>query len=160
MDEQHRFGAQQRGLLQEKGNYPHFLVMTATPIPRSLAMTLYGDLDVSVIDEMPAGRQSIITRKTYQSKRKQVLSFLESQIQSGRQAYIVYPLVEESQKVDLKNAMDEYEKLKEIFPKFKIALMHGRLPSVEKQEIMEQFFKKRYTNIGEYNSRGSRGGCT
>ena len=141
VDEQHRFGAQQRGLLQEKGNYPHFLVMTATPIPRSLAMTLYGDLDVSVIDEMPAGRQSIITRKTYQSKRKQVLSFLESQVQSGRQAYIVYPLVEESQKVDLKNAMDEYEKLKEMFPKFQIALIHGRLPSVEKQEIMEQFLK-------------------
>ena len=142
VDEQHRFGAQQRGLLQEKGNYPHFLVMTATPIPRSLAMTLYGDLDVSVIDEMPAGRKPIVTRKTYQSKRKQVLSFLESQIQSGRQAYIVYPLVEESQKVDLKNAMDEYEKLKEIFPEFKIALMHGRLSSVEKQEIMEQFLKR------------------
>ena len=141
VDEQHRFGAQQRGLLQEKGNYPHFLVMTATPIPRSLAMTLYGDLDVSVIDEMPAGRQPIITRKTYQSKRKQVLGFLESQIKSGRQAYIVYPLVEESQKVDLKNAMDEYEKLKEMFPEFQIALMHGRLSSMEKQEIMEQFLK-------------------
>ena len=141
VDEQHRFGAQQRGLLQEKGSHPHFLVMTATPIPRSLAMTLYGDLDVSIIDEMPAGRQPIVTRKTYQSKREQVLSFLESQVQSGRQAYVIYPLVEESQKVDLKNAMDEYEKLKQIFPNFNLALMHGRLSPFEKQEIMEQFSK-------------------
>ena len=141
VDEQHRFGAGQRGLLQEKGKHPHFLVMTATPIPRSLAMTLYGDLDVSVIDEMPAGRQPVITRKTYPSRKKQVLSFLESQIQKGRQAYIVYPLVEESQKVDLKNAIDEYEKLKKIFPNFTIALMHGRLSSIEKQEVMQKFLK-------------------
>ncbi len=141
IDEQHRFGVHQRGLLKEKGVHPHFLVMTATPIPRSLAMTLYGDLDVSVIDEMPKGRQAVITKKTYQSKRDQVWSFLESQIQAGRQAYIVYPLVEESENIDLKNAVEEYEKLKKRFPDFKLGLLHGRLSFFEKQEVMSDFLK-------------------
>ena len=142
VDEQHRFGAHQRGRLQAKGSHPHFLVMTATPIPRSLAMTLYGDLDVSIIDEMPAGRIPIVTRKTFGSKREQVLSFLENQVQQGRQAYVVYPLVEESEKVDLKNAQDEYEKLKIRFPQFKLALLHGRMLSVEKAEVMKKFLNK------------------
>ena len=141
IDEQHRFGVHQRGLLKEKGMCPHFLVMTATPIPRSLAMTLYGDLDVSVIDELPKGRQPVITRKTYQSRRDKVWDFLESHIRKGRQAYIVYPLVEESEHIDLKNAVEEYEKLKIRFPDFKLGLLHGRLSFPEKQEVMSDFLK-------------------
>ena len=139
VDEQHRFGVHQRGLLKEKGKHPHFLVMTATPIPRSLAMTLYGDLDVSVIDEMPKGRKPVVTKKTYTSRREKVWSFLESEIHKGRQAYIVYPLVEESEKIDLKNAVEEYEKLQKRFPDFKLGLIHGRLSFSEKQEVMSEF---------------------
>ena len=141
VDEQHRFGVHQRGLLKAKGMHPHFLVMTATPIPRSLAMTLYGDLDVSVIDEMPKGRQLVVTKKTYGSKRDKVWSFLGSQIRQGRQAYIVYPLVEESEHFDLKNAVEEYERLKVIFPDFKLGLLHGRMSFFEKQEVMSDFLK-------------------
>ena len=139
VDEQHRFGVHQRGLLKEKGRHPHFLVMTATPIPRSLAMTLYGDLDVSVIDEMPKGRKPIITKKTYASRREKVWEFLESEIHKGRQAYVVYPLVEESEKVDLKNAVEEYEQLQKRFPGFKLGLIHGRLSFSEKQDVMSEF---------------------
>ena len=139
IDEQHRFGVHQRGLLQQKGPRPHFLVMTATPIPRSLAMTLYGDLDVSLVDEMPKGRQSIVTKKAYANQREKVWSFLETQIEQGRQAYVVYPLVEESEHIDLKNAVEEYEKLKQRFPKFSLGLLHGRLSFSEKQEVMSQF---------------------
>ena len=142
IDEQHRFGVHQRGLLKEKGMHPHFLVMTATPIPRSLAMTLYGDLDVSIIDEMPKGRKPVVTKKTYPSKREKVWEFLESQVRSGRQAYVVYPLVEESEHIDLKNAVEEYEKLKKRFPDFKLGLLHGRLSFFEKQEIMSAFLKR------------------
>ncbi len=141
IDEQHRFGVHQRGLLKEKGIHPHFLVMTATPIPRSLAMTLYGDLDVSVIDEMPKGRKPVVTKKTYPSNRDKVWKFLESQVQSGRQAYIVYPLVEESEHIDLKNAVEEYEKLKQRFSDFTLGLLHGRLSFFEKQEVMSAFLK-------------------
>lgn len=141
IDEQHRFGVHQRGLLKEKGMHPHFLVMTATPIPRSLAMTLYGDLDVSVIDEMPKGRKPVVTKKTYASRREKVWDFLESEIQKGRQAYVVYPLVEESEKIDLKNAVEEYEKLQKRFPDFKLGLIHGRLSFLEKQEVMSEFLE-------------------
>ena len=141
IDEQHRFGVHQRGLLKEKGMHPHFLVMTATPIPRSLAMTLYGDLDVSVIDEMPKGRKPVVTKKTYASRREKVWGFLESEIQKGRQAYVVYPLVEESEKIDLKNAVEEYEKLQKRFPDFKLGLIHGRLSFLEKQEVMSEFLE-------------------
>ena len=141
IDEQHRFGVHQRGLLKEKGTHPHFLVMTATPIPRSLAMTLYGDLDVSVIDEMPKGRRAVTTKKTYGSRREKVWSFLEEQVRAGRQAYIVYPLVEESEHIDLKNAVEEFEKLKVRFPSFKLGLLHGRMPFFEKQEIMSDFVR-------------------
>lgn len=143
IDEQHRFGVYQRGLLKEKGMHPHFLVMTATPIPRSLAMTLYGDLDVSVIDEMPKGRKPVVTKKTWASKRDKVLDFLESQVREGRQAYIVYPLVEESEHMDLKNAVEEYEKLKKRFSDFKLGLLHGRMSFYEKQEVMSDFLEEK-----------------
>ncbi|MGZ3775633.1 MAG: ATP-dependent DNA helicase RecG [Pseudobdellovibrionaceae bacterium] len=139
IDEQHRFGVEQRGVLKNKGNSPHFLVMTATPIPRTLAMTVYGDLDVSIIDEMPAGRSPIQTRVIYDSKRSQALHFMLEQLQKGRQAYIVYPLVEESEKIDLKDAVSEYEKLKEQFPNVKFGLLHGKMKSDEKEDVMGKF---------------------
>ncbi|MEK2645840.1 ATP-dependent DNA helicase RecG [Bdellovibrio sp. BCCA] len=139
IDEQHRFGVEQRGVLKNKGNSPHFLVMTATPIPRTLAMTVYGDLDVSIIDEMPAGRSPIQTRATYESKRPQALQFMLEQLQKGRQAYIVYPLVEESEKIDLKDAVSEYEKLKTQFPQVKFGLLHGKMKPDEKDQVMTQF---------------------
>ncbi|MGZ3771674.1 MAG: ATP-dependent DNA helicase RecG, partial [Bdellovibrio sp.] len=139
IDEQHRFGVEQRGVLKNKGNSPHFLVMTATPIPRTLAMTVYGDLDVSIIDEMPAGRSPIQTRVAYESKRSQALQFMLEQLQKGRQAYIVYPLVEESEKIDLKDAVSEYEKLKEQFPEIKFGLLHGKMKPDDKDQVMEQF---------------------
>lgn len=139
IDEQHRFGVEQRGVLKNKGNSPHFLVMTATPIPRTLAMTVYGDLDVSIIDEMPAGRSPIQTRVAYESKRPQALQFMIEQLQKGRQAYIVYPLVEESEKIDLKDAVSEFEKLKEQFPQIKFGLLHGKMKPDEKEQVMNQF---------------------
>jgi ATP-dependent DNA helicase RecG len=104
-------------------------------------MTLYGDLDVSVIDEMPKGRKPVITKKTYASRREKVWDFLESEVQKGRQAYVVYPLVEESEKIDLKNAVEEYEKLQKRFPDFKLGLIHGRLSFLEKQEVMSDFLE-------------------
>jgi ATP-dependent DNA helicase RecG len=138
IDEQHRFGVEQRGVLKAKGQSPHFLVMTATPIPRTLAMTVYGDLDVSVIDEMPPGRTPIQTRVVFQSKRTQVLDFMREQVEKGRQAYFVYALVEESEKIDLKNAVEEYEKLKSEFPKIRFGLLHGQMKPVEKEEMMDK----------------------
>ncbi len=144
VDEQHRFGVEQRKKLKKKGESPHFLLMTATPIPRSLAMTVYGDLDVSIIDEMPKGRIPILTRMTYQSKRDKVVGFVRDQLAKGRQAYVVYPLVEESEKIDLKNATDEFEKLKQELPDFRIALMHGKMKSDEKDQVMNQFRNHEY----------------
>ncbi|MFN3455651.1 MAG: ATP-dependent DNA helicase RecG [Pseudobdellovibrio sp.] len=147
IDEQHRFGVAQRGYLKSKGHKenknfsPHFLVMTATPIPRTLAMTVYGDLDVSIIDQMPQGRSPIQTRVITESKRTAALTFMSEQIQKGRQCYIVYPLVEESEKIDLKNATDEYEKLKSQFPKIRFGLLHGKMKPQEKDEMMESFRK-------------------
>ncbi len=141
IDEQHRFGVEQRSLLKSKAQSPHFLIMTATPIPRTLAMTVYGDLDVSVIDEMPVGRTPIVTRIAYDSSRPKFMSFLKEQILSGRQAYIVYPLVEESEKIDLKDAISQFERLKIDFPEFKIALLHGKMKSQEKDEVMTAFRK-------------------
>ncbi len=139
VDEQHRFGVEQRNRLKRKGVSPHFLVMTATPIPRTLAMTVYGDLDVSVIDELPKGRQPIVTRKTFSSKRPLVMGFVRDQLKTGRQAYIVYPLVEESEKLDLKNALDEFENIKQEFKDFKVGLLHGRMKTQEKDDVMNQF---------------------
>ncbi len=142
IDEQHRFGVGQRGLLMQKGKqgiHPHILVMTATPIPRTLSMTVYGDLDVSIIDELPKGRTPIQTRVAFENKRDQALDFMFEQIKKGRQAYVVYPLVEESEKIDLKNAVEEFEKLQKRFPDVKIALLHGKMKPAEKEEIMSQF---------------------
>jgi ATP-dependent DNA helicase RecG len=139
VDEQHRFGVAQRGLLKTKGFAPHTLVMTATPIPRTLALTVYGDLDVSVVDELPPGRSPIQTRVIFENKRPAALQFMLDQIKLGRQAYIVYPLVDESEKIDLKNALEEFEKLKVQFPQLKIGLLHGRMKSDEKDEVMNQF---------------------
>jgi ATP-dependent DNA helicase RecG len=139
IDEQHRFGVHQRAGLKQKGHSPHFLVMTATPIPRTLAMTVYGDLDISIIDELPKGRTPIQTRVIFENKRIQALQFMKEQIQAGRQAYVIYPLVEESEKMDLKNAVDEAQSLQEYFPEFKVGLLHGKMKSQEKDQVMEAF---------------------
>ena len=141
IDEQHRFGVAQRSLLKNKGYCPHFLIMTATPIPRTLAMTVYGDLDISIINEMPKGRSPIQTRVIQESKRNPAMQFMAEQIIKGRQAYVVYPLVEESEKIDLKNATDEFEKLKIQFPGIRFGLLHGKMKSQEKDEIMQLFRK-------------------
>lgn len=138
IDEQHRFGVEQRNKLK-KNTTPHFLVMTATPIPRTLAMTVYGDLDVSIIDELPPGRSPIVTRKVFASNRAKVLDFMREQIAKGRQAYVIYPLVEESEKIDLKNAVDEFEDLKEKFSEFQVGLLHGRMKGEEKEAVMSDF---------------------
>lgn len=139
IDEQHRFGVEQRGVLKNKGKSPHFLVMTATPIPRTLAMTVYGDLDVSIIDEMPPGRSPIQTRAIFESKRPQALQFMLEQLQKGRQAYIVYPLVEESEKIDLKDAVSEFENLQKQFPQIRFGLLHGKMKPDEKDQVMTRF---------------------
>ena len=139
IDEQHRFGVAQRGILKNKGASPHFLIMTATPIPRTLAMTVYGDLDVSIIDEMPPGRTPIQTRVINEAKRPQALQFMADHVSRGRQAYFVYPLVEESEKIDLKNATDEFEKLKVQFPHIRFGLLHGKMKSAEKEQVMAEF---------------------
>lgn len=140
IDEQHRFGVAQRAKLWTKNNRPpHVLVMTATPIPRTLAMTVYGDLDVSVIDELPPGRKPVQTLHRYDQKRGALYEFIREQIRAGRQAYIVYPLIEESEKLDLKNLEEGYQHIKEAFPEFKVCKMHGRMKPAEKDEVMGQF---------------------
>jgi len=140
IDEQHKFGVVQRGLLKKKGTSPDILVMTATPIPRTLAMTLYGDLDVSIIDEMPQGRMPVETRVFLESGRSRVYQMVEEEIKKGRQCFIVYPLVEESEKLDLKNATQMAEHLQEkVFPAFRVGLLHGRMKSEEKELIMMEF---------------------
>ncbi len=139
VDEQHRFGVLQRKRLIEKGASPHVLVMTATPIPRTLALTVFGDLDLSVIDEMPPGRTPVATRWTGEAQLAGVWEFLRREVEQGRQAYVIYPVIEES-KQELKAATAEYERLaKSVFPKFKVGLLHGRLKSVEKESVMESF---------------------
>lgn len=140
IDEQHRFGVLQRANLVKKGITPDVLVMSATPIPRSMALTLYGDLDRSIIDEMPPGRPPIKTYFVPENKRKDSYEFMRKLIEEGRQIFVVCPLVEESEKVDLKAAMDEAERLQdEIFPEFKVGLLHGRLKGEEKDKIMKKF---------------------
>ena len=140
IDEQHKFGVVQRGLLKKKGGNPDVLVMTATPIPRTLAMTIYGDLDVSLIDEMPPGRMPIETRVYPESARAKVYRILDEEVRKGRQIFIVYPLVEESEKLQLKDATRMAEQLqKEDFPEFRIGLLHGRMKSEEKEAIMMAF---------------------
>ena len=140
IDEQHKFGVVQRGLLKKKGQNPDILVMTATPIPRTLAMTVYGDLDVSVIDEMPKGRVPVVTRIFPESARGRVYRIVEEEVRRGCQAFIVYPLVEESEKLDLKDATRMAEHLqKDIFPNLHVGLLHGRMKSEEKESIMMAF---------------------
>ena len=142
IDEQHKFGVAQRAKLWEKaGVPPHVLVMTATPIPRTLAMTAYGDLDYSAIDELPPGRQPVTTVHRYESQRSRVMSFLRAEIDKGRQAYIIFPLIEESDKLDFENLMSGYEVVKGYFPepRYWISMVHGRQPSEQKEQNMKRF---------------------
>ncbi|HET6723210.1 MAG TPA: helicase-related protein, partial [Chitinophagaceae bacterium] len=142
VDEQHKFGVAQRAMLWEKNEIPpHILVMTATPIPRTLAMTAYGDLDYSVIDEMPPGRQPITTVHRYERDRPKVMEFLKSEIARGRQVYIIFPLIEESDKMDYENLMKGYENLKAWFPepKYWISMVHGRQKTDQKNTNMQRF---------------------
>ncbi len=140
IDEQHRFGVLQRATLREKGMTPDVLVMTATPIPRTLSMTLYGDLDVSIIDQLPLNRRPVRTAVRQENQKQKVYDFIKDEIGSGRQAYIVFPLIEESEKVDLKAATKEFEHLRDhVFPGLEVGLLHGRMKSGEKDEIMREF---------------------
>lgn len=145
IDEQHRFGVEQRGKLTQSSGNPDVLVMTATPIPRTLAIALFGDLDISIIDELPPGRKPIITRMVPDGKRERAYEFVAKQIREGRQVYVVCPLVEESEKLEFKSAIEEYERLKEdVFPEFSVGLLHGRMPSDEKNEVISDFRQKKY----------------
>ena len=145
IDEQHRFGVDQRAILRSKGKTPHLMVMTATPIPRSLALTLYGDLDLSIMDEMPAGRQPVSTHVLRPQERERAYTLIRAQIKSGHQAFIIYPLIEESEKIDSRAAVDDYETLsKEIFPNLKLGLLHGRLRPDEKDAVMLKFRDKEF----------------
>jgi ATP-dependent DNA helicase RecG len=143
VDEQHRFGVAQRSKLWAKNEeqYPHILVMTATPIPRTLAMTLYGDLEISVIDELPKGRKPIKTIHRFDSHRLEVNKFLKTQIQAGHQVYIVYPLIDESEKLDLKHLMDGYESITRAFPDYAISIVHGKMKPEAKEYEMNRFVK-------------------
>jgi ATP-dependent DNA helicase RecG len=143
IDEQHRFGVAQRSRLWQKNSnfYPHVLVMTATPIPRTLAMTLYGDLEISVIDELPKGRKPIKTTHQFDSHRLQVNGFIKTQIEVGRQVYVVYPLIEESEKLDLKHLMDGYESISRAFPEMPISILHGQMKPEAKDFEMARFAK-------------------
>jgi ATP-dependent DNA helicase RecG len=141
-DEQHRFGVAQRAALRQKGYNPHMLVMTATPIPRSLALTVFGDLDLSVIDEMPPGRQPVQTRLLLPTERERAYAFVRSQIERGRQAFIICPLVEESDKIEAKAAVEEHKRLQtQIFPDLRVGLLHGRMKGGEKEDVMGQFVR-------------------
>lgn len=144
IDEQHRFGVEQRSKLWKKNNYPpHILVMTATPIPRTLAMSVYGDLDISVIDELPPGRKNIQTVHRYDSHRLKVFHFIRTEIEKGRQIYIVYPLIEESEKMDYKDLQDGYESIVREFPmpKYQVSIVHGKMKTEDKDYEMERFVK-------------------
>jgi ATP-dependent DNA helicase RecG len=143
VDEQHRFGVAQRSKLWQKNKevYPHVLVMTATPIPRTLAMTLYGDLEISVIDQLPVGRKPIKTIHKFDAHRLQVNKFLKDQIELGRQVYCVYPLIEESEKLDLKHLMDGYESIVRAFPEVAVSIVHGKMKSESKNFEMQRFIK-------------------
>jgi ATP-dependent DNA helicase RecG len=142
IDEQHRFGVEQRAVLRQKGDNPHLLVMTATPIPRSLALTVYGDLDLSVMDEMPPGRQPVETHVLYPRERERGYSLIRSQVEAGRQAFIIYPLIEQSEdgENEALSAVAEHERLqREIFHRQRLGLLHGRLKAEDKDEVMRQF---------------------
>ncbi|MDR1331941.1 MAG: ATP-dependent DNA helicase RecG [Tannerella sp.] len=140
IDEQHRFGVVQRSRLWGKNKtVPHVLIMTATPIPRTLAMTLYGDLDVSVIDELPPGRKPVKTVHRFDNKRAELFAFLRDEIRRGRQVYVVYPLIEESEKLDFKNLEEGYGTFREVFPEYRVGMVHGRMKPQEKEAAMQQF---------------------
>lgn len=144
IDEQHRFGVQQRARLWRKNKLPpHILVMTATPIPRTLSMTLYGDLEVSIIDELPPGRKDVVTRHVYDSSRLKIFGFMEDQIRRGRQVYVVYPLIEESSTLDLKDLMDGYESITRRFqpPEYQVSIVHGKMKAADKDFEMNRFTK-------------------
>jgi ATP-dependent DNA helicase RecG len=143
IDEQHRFGVEQRGTLRQKGENPHLLVMTATPIPRSLALTIYGDLELTVIDELPPGRQPVETHVLFPSEVERAYSLVRRQVDLGNQAFIIYPLIEESDKIEGKAAVDEFNRLQdEVFPTFKLGLLHGQLSAAEKDQVMTRFRNK------------------
>ena len=140
IDEQHRFGVEQRSRLWVKNKtLPHVLIMTATPIPRTLAMTLYGDLDVSVIDELPPGRKPVKTVHRYDAKRAEVFEFLRAEIRKGRQVYVVYPLIEESEKLDYKNLEEGFGTFKKVFPEYEVCMVHGKMKAKEKDAQMQRF---------------------
>ena len=145
VDEQHRFGVKQRAVLRAKGENPHLLVMTATPIPRSLALTVYGDLDLTVIDEMPPGREPVATYVLYPRERERIYNLIRREVGEGRQAFIIYPLVEESEKLETKAAVEEHTRLKnEVFRKLRVGLLHGRMKAEEKDEVMTKFRDREY----------------
>ena len=147
IDEQHRFGVLQRGILKKKGQNPHIMVMTATPIPRTLAMTVFGDLSLSVIDELPPGRSPVATRICNESQRQRVYRLIRDEVRSGRQAYVIYPLVDESEKTDLKAATLMAGHLAgEVFPEFRVGLLHGKMKPEEKEDVMRSF-KSRQIDI-------------
>ena len=145
VDEQHRFGVKQRLALRKKGTMPDTLVMTATPIPRTLAMTAYGDLDVSVIDELPAGRKPIKTKILFEDEREKLLNFLKRELKEGNKAYIVYPLIEESEKLELKAATEMFHYWEQKLKGFKVGLLHGRMKQEEKDKVMEEFKEGNYS---------------
>jgi ATP-dependent DNA helicase RecG len=146
IDEQHKFGVAQRARLTSREPAPDVLVMTATPIPRTLTMTIYGDLDVSTIDEMPRNRGKIVTAVRDELKLPEVLTFLRGQLETGRQLYVIYPLIDESEKLDVKAAAAEYEVWQQRLHPFRCELLHGRIPAPEKREIMERF-RRGETNV-------------
>lgn len=145
IDEQHRFGVNQRAILRQKGNNPHLLVMSATPIPRSLALTLYGDLDLSIMDEMPAGRKPVETHILSPLERERAYQIIRTQVEQGHQAFIVYPLIEGDENDEVKAVVDDYDVLKsEIFPDFEIGLLHGKMPAEDKEKVMTDFHNRKY----------------
>lgn len=145
IDEQHRFGIAQRAALRQKGENPHLLVMSATPIPRSLALTLFGDLDISVIDEMPVGRKPVETQIIHPFAREKAYNRINSEIQNGHQAFIIYPLIDKGDDEDKKAAVDEHTYLqKDVFPQLKLGLLHGRMPADEKERVMRDFRERKY----------------
>jgi ATP-dependent DNA helicase RecG len=139
IDEQHKFGVHQRGKLIQRGIMPDVLVMTATPIPRTLTLTIYGDLDVSVLDELPAGRGKIITGVRVRPKVSEMTKFLKEQLEKGRQLYLVYPLVEDSESIKAASAVAEHPKWEKRFKHFEVGLLHGKMPSEEKESVMTRF---------------------
>ncbi len=144
IDEQHRFGVEQRGLLRGKGHNPHLLIMTATPIPRTMALTIYADLDLSIMDEMPPGRTPVDTRIVLPSERERIYRFIESEISKGRQVFIVHPLVEASEKIEAQSAVEAFDRLSKVFHRQRVCLLHGKMKPTEKDDIMAAFAEHEY----------------